>query len=185
MNLPERFEVKGKLKYNAFQRATCIFMFVISFLGLFGAPLPALGLMAFSLLFIFLPNLLSQIRPVSLVLTHEGIEYIAPFTNQSQYIIPWRDIDDFLVLTHYVNWIPTGRHVGVRLKRYDGYLKSTYKKSSNLISDKQMMALGERILLFTRKKYNCEVILWHSDLDRSVSEFIELLGQYCQAFGRN
>jgi hypothetical protein len=177
-------DVKSRFKFNSFQRAIFIFMLVLGFLGLVVAPIAGLGMMALSLFFLFYPKYMSQLRPITLVLTQEGIERIG-FKKKSVHVVPWKDIDSFAVITHS----KIGQYIGIRLKKYDGYLSSIDSRVNHESFWGKLYKLMnphyENILLYTRKKYGYEVMIMNSELDRSISEFVELLEQYRQAFDGN
>jgi hypothetical protein len=184
MSLPKRFEVKTNYSLNSFQKGVVIFMFV---LGLVSIPVGGFLFMLFSLAMWFFPGYMSKKYPVALILTHEGIEHIA-FNNKLVCFLPWKDIDGFCSLVAKQNgFIVITRYVGVRLKRYEGYLDSVASRVSPETSSsklyKFMSSQSENVMLWTRKKYGCEFIFMQNFLDRSIPEFINLLEEYHKAFG--
>lgn len=183
MSLPERFDVKTNYSLNSFQKGGCIFMFV---LGLVSIPVGGLLFVLLSLGWWFGFKYWSKTYPVSLILTHEGIEHIGP-NNKFIYFIPWKDIDGFCSLAYKQHgFIVVTKYVGVRLKRYEGYLNSIKSRSHESYSNKIykfMSSQSENLMLMNRKKYDCELMFIENFLDRSISEFINLLEEYHQAFG--
>jgi hypothetical protein len=122
-----------------------------------------------------------------LILTHEGIEHIG-FNNKLIYFIPWKDIDGFCSLVRKQNgFIVIDRYVGVKLKRYEGYLDDVASRVSPETSSsklyKFMSSQSENVMLWTRKKYGCEFMFGQNHFDRSIPEFINLLEAYHKAFG--
>ena len=188
MSLPERFDVKTNYSLNSFQKGGCIFMFV---LGLVSIPVGGLLFVLLSLGWWFGFKYWSKTYPVSLILTHEGIEHIGPNIGTNDkliYFIPWKDIDGFCSLAHKQHgFIVVARYVGVRLKRYEGYLNSTTSRVNPEISSSKLYKFissqSENLMLMHRKKYDCELMFIENFLDRSISEFINLLEEYHQAFG--
>jgi hypothetical protein len=185
MNLPERFEVRTNYTLNTSQNRVCIFMF---FLGLVAIPVGGLLLILVSLGVWFFSRYMSKKHPVAIILTHEGIEHIAPFTNKLMYFLPWKDIDGFCSLVAKRHgFIVIARYVGVRLKRYEGYFNNvTSTVNSEIYSGKLskfMSSMTENMMLQHRKKYNCEIMIIQNYLDRSIPAFINLLEEYHQAFG--
>jgi hypothetical protein len=184
MSLPERFEVKTNYSLKSFQKGVVIFIFV---LGLVSIPVGGFLFMLLSLAMWFFPRYVSKKYPVALILTHEGIEHIA-FNNKRVFFLPWKDIDGFCSLVAQQNgFIVVNRYLGVRLKRYEGYLNDISSRVDSKFSSgkiyKFMSSQSENMMLLIRKKYGCEIIFIENYLDRSIPEFINLLEEYHQAFG--
>ncbi|MBD1838965.1 DUF2982 domain-containing protein [Coleofasciculus sp. FACHB-64] len=222
MTVPERFEVKPNSQQNAILLAVSCTVF--SIIGLFmmgsGQPKAILGGVLGVVFFggggiVTVPKLLK--RPVSIVLTREGLQQI---TLYGKSILYWRDIESVGIAR-----LEGTKLVGLRLKNYDNYINNMSPELVNYWMNSlpylKLLSFGTLVLevpldvpsfvkiwsvlkghpnpvnalksfgkvgnlveamLWSRQTYGYDILLSWADLDRSASEFIELLEQYRKAF---
>ena len=202
MQLPPRLEIRPPTKRNIILLTIGCSIFVIAGLLLIttgDVKSIFVGLLSITFFggigLVGIPKL--SRRSISVVLTHDNLQQITPFGTS---IVPWQDVESIGVAK-----IHRHKMVGIRLITYDNYIKNTSPELAESTNKKlpylkvlafgtsllgssagNMKSLGQvgnlvELMLWNRQNCGYDIYFSWMDIDRSVSDFVQLLEQFHRA----